>query len=62
LGKPVFYICKKSVFDDPASRPHFDTNHHYTVVWDEGNLQGAAESLKAAIRATLPDEAKLTDN
>ncbi len=55
LGKPVIYTCKKSVFDNPGERPHFDTNHHLTVVWDADDRESAAERLKATIRATMPD-------
>jgi hypothetical protein len=59
LGKPVIYTCEKSKFEkDP---PHFDTNHYLTVKWDGENPKEAAEELKATIRATLPSEAKLTD-
>ncbi len=58
LGKPVIYTCKKDVFN----KTHFDTNHHLTVIWDAANLQEAANELKATIRATLPDEAKLSDD
>lgn len=59
LGKPVIYTCKKEKFD--SDKPHFDTNHHLTVIWDKKEIQKAVESLKATIRATLPDEAKLSD-
>ncbi len=59
LGKPVIYTCERKVFEEEQS--HFDTNHHLTVMWDVDDLQPAAELLKAAIRATLPAEAKLTD-
>lgn len=38
-----------------------DTNHHLSVIWDAQTLPLAAEQLKATIRATLPDEAKLQD-
>lgn len=61
LGMPVIYTCRKNVFDDPAQRPHFDTNHHLTVVWDPANIGEAVEMLKATIRATLPEDAKMTD-
>jgi len=60
LGKPVIYTCEKTKFD--RDKTHFDTNHHLTVIWDVENPREAAENLKATIRATLPDEAKLTDN
>jgi hypothetical protein len=49
------------VFDDPATRPHFDTNHYLTVVWDPSNLDACVQQLKAVIRVTLPSEATLTD-
>ncbi len=62
LGRPVIYTCRKEVFDDSKSKPHFDTNHHLTVRWDLGKPEDAAKELKATIRATLPAEAKLTDD
>lgn len=61
LGKPVIYTCRKDVFDDKTQGTHFDTNHHLTVVWEPDKLPEAAEKLKATIRATLPEEAKLSD-
>jgi hypothetical protein len=60
LGKPVIYTCEKSVFEDEEKKPHFDTNHHLTVVWDEGEPEKAAEKLKATIRATVL-ESKMED-
>ena len=60
LGKPVIYTCKKEKFDE--DKPHFDTNHHLTVIWDENEIEKAVKLLKATIRATLPDEAKLSDD
>ncbi len=60
LGKPVIYTCKKKKFE--KEKTHFDTNHHLTIPWDNENPDEAAEKLKATIRATLPDEAKLTDD
>jgi hypothetical protein len=59
LGKPVIYTCERKAFE--REKTHFDTNHHLTVIWDIENAEQAAEQLKATIRATLPDEAKLTD-
>ena len=59
LGKPVIYTCEKKKFK--KLKTHFDTNHHLTITWDDKNLKEAAEKLKATIRATLPSEAKLTD-
>lgn len=61
LGKPVIYTCEKSVFDDRTKGPHFDTNHHLTVVWEAGSPAAAVSKLKATIRATLPTEAVLSD-
>ncbi len=62
LGKPVIYTCKKEIFDDSEEKPHFDANHHLTIIWDPTKPGVAAEELKATIRATLPDEAKLEDD
>jgi hypothetical protein len=61
LGKHVIYTCKKSVFEDENTRPHFDINHHLTIVWDPDDLQVAADNLKATIRATFPGEAMMSD-
>lgn len=61
LGKPVIYLCRKDVFEDKSQGTHFDTNHHLTVVWDPEHLVEAAEKLKATIRATLPNEAQISD-
>ncbi len=61
LGRPVIYTCRKDVFDNPATKPHFDTNHYLTVVWDPADPALAAEQLKAVIRVTLPTEAALFD-
>ena len=60
LGKPVIYTCKKEKFE--KDKPHFDTNHHLTVIWNAEEIKKAVESLKATIRATLPAEARLSDN
>ena len=60
IGRPVIYTCEKQKFEE--AKTHFDTNHHLTVRWDAGKPQEVAEELKATIRATLPAEAKLTDD
>jgi hypothetical protein len=60
LSKPVIFICEKTKFK--KKKTHFDTNHHLTVKWDKDSPQDAAEELKATIRATLPDEARMTDD
>jgi hypothetical protein len=59
LRKRVFYTCEESAF---KAGTHFDTNHMHTVVWTEANLAKAAEDLKATIRATLPEEARMRDD
>jgi hypothetical protein len=59
LGKPVIYTCEKSVFNDPSRKPHFDTNHHLTVVWEASNLGAASDLLENTIRATLPADVAL---
>jgi len=59
LGKPVIYTCEESKFE--SQKTHFDTNHHLTVIWNKDHPKEVVEKLKATIRATLPDEAKLTD-
>ena len=59
LGKPVIYTCEKEKFE--SQKTHFDTNHHLTVVWDKDAPEQAGELLKATIRATLPQLAKLED-
>ena len=61
LGRPVIYTCRKDVFDNPETKPHFDTNHYLTVVWDPADPAVAAEQLKTVIRVTLPTEAQLQD-
>lgn len=60
LGKPVIYTCEKNKFE--TCKTHFDTNHHLTVKWDSNGSTEMVEELKATIRATLPAEAKLTDD
>lgn len=62
LGRPVIYTCRKDVFDDVNKRPHFDTNHHLTVIWDPAALDDAMTQLKTVIRVTLPAEATLEDD
>ena len=59
LGKPVIYTCERSKFE--ATKTHFDTNHHLTIVWDVESPEQAGEELKATIRATLPQLAKQSD-
>jgi hypothetical protein len=54
-GKPVFYTCEVSKFE--RAKTHFDTEHLYTIKWDEANLAPAVDELKAAIRNEFPAEA-----
>lgn len=58
LGKPVIYLCEK---DPDTHKLHFDIRNNLTVFWTEDSLPEAMEDLKAAIRATFPDEAILED-
>jgi hypothetical protein len=59
LNKPVIYTCEKSKFDE--NKTHFDTNHHLTIAWDADKPDEAGDELKATIRATMPEDAILTD-
>lgn len=59
LGKPVIYTCEKSVFEDVGT--HFDTSHMLTVSWDTDAPEEAAKKLKATVRATLPEDARMDD-
>lgn len=61
LGKPVIYTCRQSVFDDPRTKPHFDTNHYLSILWDSDKLSSVADRLVDTIRVTLPSEANLVD-
>jgi hypothetical protein len=61
LSRPVIYTCKKSFWDDPLTKPHFDTNHLVTIIWEADKMKEAEDRLTATIRATLPDEAKMDD-
>ena len=62
IGIPVIYTCKQAVFDDEEKKPHFDTNHHLIVMWGPDKPEEAAKKLKATIRATLPEAAKMEDD
>lgn len=61
LGRPVIYTCRKDIFDNEKTRPHFDTNHHLTVIWNPDQVEKAMGELKTVIRVTLPAEAILED-
>lgn len=60
LGKPVIYLCQKKIFDE--KKTHFDTNHLTTITWELETLDNDIERLKATIRTTFYNEAKLNDN
>ncbi|MCW5632442.1 MAG: hypothetical protein KIT17_03830 [Rubrivivax sp.] len=65
LGRPVFYTCRRDVLQDKThdDHPHFDTAHQLIIDWAEGETLAAdMQRLKDAIRATLPDEAKMEDD
>jgi len=59
LGKPVIYTCSQDAWK--KKKPHFDVEHHQTVIWDSSNPQEAEQRIKDIIRTTLPGEAKLID-
>ncbi len=63
LGRPVFYVCRADVLNDPAheNRPHFDTRQQLIISWDPADLASGMQRLKDAIRATLPAESKMQD-
>lgn len=60
LGKPVIYLCQKKIFEE--KKTHFDTNHLTTITWELETLDNDIERLKATIRTTFYNEAKLNDN
>jgi hypothetical protein len=57
LGRPVIYTCRKDIWnaEDITKRPHFDTNHLVTIIWDPADLPKAGRELTALVRNTLPD-------
>jgi hypothetical protein len=63
LDMDVIYICEESKFNDKTKTTHFDTNHHLTVPWKDTpeGLKIFADELKATIRETFPEEAKMED-
>lgn len=64
LGKPIFYICDKVVFDKHMKGHktiHFDVEHHDIIVWDKDNPKMVGEDLLASIRNTLPNDAIMSD-
>ena len=63
LGLPVIYICEKNAFENHETAPHFDTNHHLIVMWEDTSegKERFSQGLKDTIRATLPGEARMED-
>lgn len=63
LGRPVFYVCRADVLSDPdhQHQPHFDTRQSLIVPWDPQDMGPGMLKLKQAIRATLPDQARMED-
>jgi len=59
LGRPVILTCNAVKWQ--AEKTHFDTNHMTTIIWDPAKPTGAANLLTATIRASLPDDAKMSD-
>lgn len=51
LGKPVLYLCEKSVFEEQGT--HFDTNHCTTVPWDTSAPDLFTNELTATLRRSL---------
>ena len=50
LGKTVIFTCEREKWEE---KTHFDTNHHYTVIWDSKEPEKAAEKLKATLCDTF---------
>ena len=61
LGKPVLYLCQRETWDDAQLRPHFDTNHLVTVIWNLDDLPSARRRIADAIRNTFPADSTMTD-
>lgn len=63
LGRPVFYVCRADVLRDLSHphHPHFDTRQSLIVPWDLADMAPGVLKLKQAIRATLPEVARMED-
>lgn len=63
LGRPVFYVCRRDVLQssDPDVRPHFDTSHQLILTWSLSTIADDMDTIKAAMRATLPAEAHMEE-
>lgn len=62
VGRKVFFTCRQDVLEDKSAEenPHFDTSHQLIIPWDPSDMPTFKNRLKSAIRATLPDEAKMS--
>lgn len=63
LGRPVFYVCRADVLTsgDREVAPHFDTRQQLIIPWGKDDPAPGMQALKDAIRATLPDVARMED-
>ena len=63
IGRPVIFTCRADVLEseEHKERPHFDTRNQLIIPWSLDDPAPARNRLKNAIRATLPDEARLSD-
>ena len=64
LDKPVIYVCEKTIWNHPDAfmRPHFDTSHLATVIYDLDDLSRAKQELTNLIRNTFPADAFMVDH
>ena len=60
LSKPVIYMYNKEIGGSDRP-PHFDVSSDHYIAWEQDQPQRAADALKAVIRATLFEEAKMND-
>ena len=51
LGKEVILCCKKEIFDNPETKPHFDIAQKSMILWE--NEQDLIDRLKRRIIATV---------
>jgi hypothetical protein len=58
-GIPVIYTCETGAWK--TNKPHFDTNHLATIIWDASKPKEAEDALTSMVRATLRGEATQID-
>lgn len=51
LGKEVIVCCKKEVFDNPDTKPHFDIAQKSMILWEDD--QDLLNKLVRRINATV---------